>query len=239
MADNTRRPDDEASGEPQPEHSTETSQSTARREGAQEGVPESPSERSPTAAPVRRSEHASTLPGILGTIDSLISRIESVMLAVGVLLMAANTISNVVGRFVFQSSIFFTEELNRILIILITFAGVSYAARQGRHIRMSAIYDAMPPRLRKLMMIVIALVTAVFMFGLCYYSIGYIETQAGRGRVLPALQIPVWWTLVWVPVGFLMTGLQYLLTAIKNITEKDIYLSTNVLEGYDADEQEV
>lgn len=186
-----------------------------------------------------RAEHASSLPGFLGTIDSAISRIESVMLAVGVLLMALNTISNVVGRFVFQSSIFFSEELNRILIILITFAGISYAARQGRHIRMSAIYDALPPKTRKVMMIVITLVTAAFMFGLCYYAVGYIETQAGRGRVLPALQIPVWWTLLWVPVGFLMTGLQYLLTAIKNITEQDIYLSTNVLEGYESDEMEV
>lgn len=185
------------------------------------------------------SDHASSLPGVLGTIDGLISRIESVVLAVGVLLMAANTVGNVVGRFVFQSSIFFSEELNRILIILITFAGISYAARQGRHIRMSAIYDAMPPKLRKVLMILIALVTAAFMFGLCYYAIGYIITQASRGRVLPALSIPVWWTLVWVPVGFFMTGMQYLLTAIKNIVEKDIYLSTNVLEGYDTDEQEV
>lgn len=187
----------------------------------------------------RQSEHASSLPGFLGTIDSLISRIESVMLALGVLLMAANTVGNVIGRFVFQSSIFFSEELNRILIIVITFAGISYAARQGRHIRMSAIYDAMPPSLRKTMMIVIALVTAVFMFGLCWYALGYIETQASRGRVLPALQIPVWWTLVWVPVGLFMTGMQYLLTAIKNVFEKDIYLSTNVLEGYDNDELEV
>jgi C4-dicarboxylate transporter DctQ subunit len=36
-----------------------------------------------------------------------------------------------------------------------------------------------------------------------------------------------------------MTGMQYLLTAIKNMTEKDIYLSTNVLEGYDNDEIEI
>ena len=187
----------------------------------------------------RADEASSNLPGILGVIDTLIGRIEAVMLAVGVLLMAANTISNVIGRFVFQESIFFSEELNRILIILITFAGISYAARQGRHIRMSAIYDQLPSRMRKPLMIVIALFTAAFMFGLCWYSIGYILTQAGRGRLLPALQIPVWWTLVWVPVGFFMTGMQYFLTAIKNIVAKDIYLSTQVLEGYDVDEREV
>ena len=183
--------------------------------------------------------YTSALPGFLGTIDVVIARIEAIMLAVGVLLMALNTIANVIGRFVFGESLFFTEELNRILIILITFAGISYAARQGRHIRMSAIYDALPPAARKPLMVVIALVTAAFMFGLCWYAVGYIVTQAGRGRVLPALQIPVWWTLVWVPVGFFMTGTQYLLTAIRNVTEKDIYLSTNVLEGYDTDEREV
>src|SRR6056297_156156 len=185
------------------------------------------------------NEHASSLPGFLGVIDSTISRVESFLLAVGVLLMAANTISNVVGRYVFQSSIFFSEELNRILIILITFAGISYAARQGRHIRMSAIYDALPPKGRKVLMIIIATITAVFMFGLCYYSYEFILTQAGRGRVLPSLQIPVWITLVWVPVGFFMTGLQYALTAIKNLISKDTWLSTSVLEGYDDNEMEV
>lgn len=184
-------------------------------------------------------EYTSTLPGPLGWLDVAIARIEAVMLGVGVLLMAANTIANVIGRFVFQNSIFFSEELNSILIILITFAGISYAARQGRHIRMSAIYDALPPKTRKALMIVISLITAAFMLALAWYALGYIITQAGRGRLLPALQIPVWWTLVWVPVGFLLTGLQYLLTAIKNLIEKDIYLSTHVLEGYDDDEVEV
>ena len=61
------------------------------------------------------NEHDSSLPGFLGTVDSLISRFESFALAAGVLLMAANTIANVVGRFIFQHSIFFTEELNRLL----------------------------------------------------------------------------------------------------------------------------
>lgn len=183
--------------------------------------------------------YQSTLPGFLGTIDTAIGRIESVFLAVGVLLMALNTVSNVIGRFIFQNSIFFSEELNRILIILITFAGISYAARQGRHIRMSAIFDVLPVKPRKLLMIIIALVTAVFMFGLAWYSFQYILTQAGRGRVLSSLQIPVWMILVWVPIGFFMTGLQYVLTAIKNMIEKDIYLSTNVLEGYDDEELEI
>ena len=184
-------------------------------------------------------EHQSSLPGILGTIDSLISRFESFALAAGVLLMAANTIANVVGRFIFQHSIFFTEEVNSMIIVLITFAGISYAARHGRHIRMSAIFDSLPPKSRKLLMIIIAFVTALAMFALCYFAVRYIGKVQSSGRVLPALQLPVWWMFIWAPIGFFVTGVQYLLTAIKNITEKDIYLSTNVLEGYEDTEAEI
>lgn len=183
--------------------------------------------------------YVSTLPGALGWIDNGIARFEAVLLGAGVLLLAANTVANVLGRFVFQNSIFFSEELNRILIIMITFAGISYAARHGRHIRMSALFDALPPRPRKLLMIIISLVSGLIMLGLAWFALQYIQTQAGRGRVLPSLQIPVWWTLIWVPVGFFMTGAQYLLTALKNMLEKDIYLSTGVLEGYDNGEEEV
>jgi len=186
-----------------------------------------------------RSSDESTLPGFFGLVDTAIARIEAVMLATGVLLMALNTVANVVGRYVFRSSLFFSEELNSILIILITFAGISYAARHGRHIRMSAIFDTLPPRPRKMMMILISVVTAVFMFGLSWYSLGYIVTLAGQGRLMSALQIPVWWIYVWVPVGFFMTGAQYALTAVKNVIEDDIYLSTTVLEGYENDEREV
>ncbi len=181
--------------------------------------------------------HDSSLPGALGLLDTAISRVESFLLASGVLLMALNTVANVIGRFVLGNSLFFSEELNRILIILITFAGISYAARHARHIRMSAIFDVLPPRPRKILMIVIAIVTAFFMFLLCYYALKYIGSQAARGRILPALQIPVWIILVWVPAGFFMTGVQYLLTAIQNMTSPDIYLSTHVLEGYETEEE--
>jgi TRAP-type C4-dicarboxylate transport system permease small subunit len=190
----------------------------------------------PRSAP---AEQESTLPGALGVIDATIARIEAVMLAAGVLLMAANTIANVLGRFVFRSSIYFSEELNSILIVLISFAGISYAARHGRHIRMSAIFDALPVPARRAMMIAIAAVTSVFMFGLCWFAAGYIITLAGQGRVLPALGIPVWWTYLWVPVGFFMTGTQYALTAIKNATDDSVWLSTLVLEGYDDVEEEI
>lgn len=183
--------------------------------------------------------YSSGLPGFLGTIDEWIAKTEAVILAAGVILMAINTCANVVGRFVFGESLFFSGEINRILIVMITFAGLGYAARHGRHIRMSAIYDTLPAKGRKVLMIFIALFTSAVMFFLCYHSVGYIETLYSRGRILPALGLPIWWIYIWVPIGFAITGIQYFLTAIKNFTSKDVYLSTGVIDGYADTESEV
>jgi len=183
--------------------------------------------------------YRSGLPGVLGVIDTSISKLEAAILALGVLLMALNTVTNVIARFLFGNSIMFSGELNRILIIMITFAGIGYAARHGRHIRMSAIYDALPVGGRKVLMIVIALFTSAVMFFLFYYSLIFIIDMYSKGRVLPSLQLPIWLIYIWVPLGFLVTGIQYLLTAIKNVTSRDVYLSTAVVDGYKDTESEV
>lgn len=183
--------------------------------------------------------YQSSLPGPLGIFDLILAKIEAIMLSAGVLLMALNTCINVIARFVFGEGLFFAGEINRILIILITFAGLGYAARHGRHIRMSAIYDTLPTGGRKLLMIVIALFTSVIMFVLCYYSVDYILNLYDRGRVLPALRIPIWIIYIWAPIGFAITGVQYFLTAIKNMVSKDVYLSTSVLDGYADTETEI
>ncbi|HET8903757.1 MAG TPA: TRAP transporter small permease [Saccharospirillum sp.] len=183
--------------------------------------------------------YVSGLPGFLGIIDVAISKFEAAMLALGVILMAINTCTNVFARYILGEGLFFSGEINRILIIMITFAGIGYAARHGRHIRMSAIYDLLPTMPRRILMIVIALFTSAVMFFLCYYSVDYITNLYDRGRILPALGFEIWMIYVWVPVGFAITGIQYLLTAVKNVTSSDVYLSTGVVDGYADTEKEV
>jgi TRAP-type C4-dicarboxylate transport system permease small subunit len=153
--------------------------------------------------------------------------------------MALNTCINVVARFGFGKGLFFSGELNRILIILITFAGIGYAARHGRHIRMSAFYDALPLTGRRVLMISICLVTSLVMFFLCYYSTLYVHGVYEKGRILPALGMPVWIAYVWVPIGFAVTGIQYALTGVKNLSSQEVYLSTAVVDGYRDDDQQI
>ncbi|MFI0397124.1 TRAP transporter small permease [Paracoccus jiaweipingae] len=196
-------------------------------------------DQTPTASPDGRDDspgdaantaYRSALPGALGWLDQGIARLEAFILGAGVLAMAANTMANVVGRYVFNSSLFFSEELNRVLIVLITFAGLSYAARNARHIRMAAFLEMFPRRIRKPVVMAIAVVSGLVMLALAWFSLGYVQTMAARGRVLPAMDIPVWWTLVWVPVGFALTGVIYLLAAARNVISDRIWMSVMVPE---------
>lgn len=172
-------------------------------------------------------------------IDTQIARVEGVMLSLGVIAMTVNTIAAVISRFVFNNAIVFTDELNVIFIVVVTYAGLSYAARNGRHIRMSAIYDAMPQPVKKVLMVIMTSVTSAFMFFLAFYSYYYIMEVYQSGRILPALGLPVFYIYLWVPVGFVMTGLQYGFTAIKNLIQPDVYLSTHVKDGYSDTEIEI
>jgi TRAP-type C4-dicarboxylate transport system permease small subunit len=173
--------------------------------------------------------------GFLGKIDGAIGRVEVWILGWGIILMAANTIANVFGRYVFNQSIYFSEEVNEFLIVIVTFMGLGYATRRGIHIRMSAIYDALPIKLRKAVMVVIASTTAVMMAILAWYALEYVQKVASRGRITPALQLPLYLTYVWVVIGLTLTSFQYLLTALRNLNfaEEEIYVSYLEVDSYE------
>ncbi|MRI35270.1 C4-dicarboxylate ABC transporter substrate-binding protein [Endozoicomonas sp. OPT23] len=173
--------------------------------------------------------------GVLAQIDLWIGRIEASILSLAIIAMATNSIANVFGRYVFSQSLYFTDELNQFLIVIITFMGLGYITRKGKHIRMSAFYDMWPAKVQKVSMIVIALLTAVVMFTLAWYALEYVQKLERRGRVTPALQVPLYLTYIWVSLGFFIAGIQYLLTAIRNtdLSDDTVFISYTTIDTYD------
>lgn len=173
---------------------------------------------------------------LVGTLDRVIARLEIVVIASSVLIMAINSIANVIGRYLFSYSLYFSEELNQFLMVLITFIGLSYMTRKGRHIRMSAIYDMLDDRLKKGVMILICLSTAIVMFVLAYYAYEYIAKLAMRGKVSPALRVPVYLTMICLPVGFTLAGIQYLMTIARNLRSDLVYISATQVDSYECND---
>jgi TRAP-type C4-dicarboxylate transport system permease small subunit len=166
-------------------------------------------------------------------VSKVVTKIEEACLAWGILGIAALTIANVVGRTLFGTSLASAEELSQFLMVFVTFLGLGYAAGKGRHIRMTAIYDALPLKLKKAVRLFITGSTAILLFYLAYLGLRYsFGTVRDLGSLSPALQVPLWLIYLAAPTGFVLAGIQYVLAFIQNVRSEEVYLSFEQLDEY-------
>ncbi|MGM0603623.1 MAG: TRAP transporter small permease [Bacillota bacterium] len=171
--------------------------------------------------------------GFLDKLNGAIKRLEEFILSYGVLIMAALTIVNVVSRNFFGHGLSFATEINEFLIVFITFLGTSYAARNGRHIRMSALYDITNDKWKKMLTFMMTSGTAVIMYYMTYLSYIYVRQVFMYQRVSPVMRVPLFLIWAWVPIGFLMTSLHYTLAFVKNVIEDDVWISFEEKSEYE------
>lgn len=168
-------------------------------------------------------------------LGNIINGFEVSILVFCVAALAVLLIANVFCRTFFQS-IYFAEEVSKFLVILITFTGVSYGVRKARHIRMGAFLDAMPPKVEKIFIIFISLISAITMAIMAWFSFKYLLNAMDMGHRTPALRAPTWTFYIIVPIGFGLASIQYIRTIIKNLTESDPWQSPDQKSEYE-DEQ--
>ncbi len=171
--------------------------------------------------------------GILTAVNNAIEKFERFAVAWSIIIMAGVSIINVIGRNVFQHSFTWAEEITQFTIVWVTFIGLSYAARKGVHIRMTAIFDLLSLKWSRILMAFISLCTAALLFFLAWYGFKYTLNLYTIQRHTLGLQIPLYFIIMWVPIGFASAGLQYIHTAILNMTGQDLYISPT-LKGVEA-----
>ncbi|MGP4059250.1 TRAP transporter small permease [Halobacillus sp. H74] len=176
----------------------------------------------------------------LKVVDKIILKIEEFILSYAVIIIALMVVGKALSRAIFSYTPPFADEVSQIAIVVATFMGISYAARKGRHISMSAFYDLAPFKVRKALMIFIPFVTAVILFVLTYYSAFYVLDIYESGRVTSALEMPSYFLYIFIPIGFLLGGIQFLRNMWINIKERDaIYLGTDAKDYNDENNQDI
>ena len=162
---------------------------------------------------------------LLQKINHWTGNIERFLIAWSTIVLAAMTVGNVVSRKVFNYSWSFTEEISQFILVLITFVSVSYGTRKARHICMTALFEALSRKWQKIFILVSSLVTAGILFYLGYFAFEYVVSTYHMNKTTPVLRIPFYLVIVCVPVGLFLGGIQFLLTFVKNLKEKEIWLS--------------
>ncbi|WP_342662693.1 TRAP transporter small permease [Gracilibacillus lacisalsi] len=176
-------------------------------------------------------------------IDKIVMKLEEFILSFSIILISIMIVGNVIAREVFQSGAFyFAYEVSKFAIVIATFMGIAYAARKGRHISMSAFYDFAPFKVRKIMMIFINFVTAIVMFAMAYFSYSYVMFEHSTGAITTSLELPRYLMAVFIPIGFVTAGIQFLRNTYVNFTAKakdKVYLGIDAVDYNDKETKEV
>ena len=167
-------------------------------------------------------------------VSRLITRLEEACLVYGILVLALLSIANVVGRSVFGQSLAFAEEVSAFLMIAVTFMGIGYATGQARHIRMTALFDVLPVRWQKRLVLASSLLVAALLAIFTWLSLRYIfGTMQPLGSRSPVLGVPLYAVYLVAPVGLALGAVQNTLTFFRNLSDDEVWLSYTQRDEFD------
>ncbi len=131
----------------------------------------------------------------------------------------------VIMRYVFQSSLVWSEELSRYMFIWLIYFAVSYTARREKHIRIDAAINLYPKKLRPYIEILSELIVLGFSIFIAVTAVTVFHKITWSGQLSPAMRIPMQYVYAAPLVGFVLTAIRQVqcilrrMIAIKNHEE--------------------
>lgn len=99
----------------------------------------------------------------------------------------------VISRYFFAFTFSWAEQLARIFFVIVTFAGISLAARKGAHLKVTALTSFFPGKFAEILMIFGDLVSVVFGFLVSYEIFKLVLLQMRTGQTFAAIPgLPMW-----------------------------------------------
>lgn len=151
---------------------------------------------------------------------------ELVLLATLLVVIACVELLQVICRNVpFVPALEWAEEFCRFAWIASVFISIPYCVRTMTQLRVTALIDFMPFKLKNIVNIVVDIFTFVILAIMSYASVGVFFKILASGELSPAMQWPMWIMYAIVVIGFVLGTLRSLQMAvmhIKRINEKTL-----------------
>lgn len=144
-------------------------------------------------------------------------------------IMALVVFLQVVYRFVLKSSLPWSEEVSRYLLVWITFIGASSGVKHGSHIGVEALLLILPKKLKKFVNLGSIAICIFFCSVVSVFSLKIIAKQMELAQVSPAMQIPIWWAYLAIPVGTILMSIRYIQVAITIYHHKNIIVEGDLI----------
>ncbi len=142
-------------------------------------------------------------------------RFEEVILVAILAIMVALIFLQVCMRYVFQSSLSWSEELARYLFLWIIWLGAAYATKENSHISLDFITSRLPRKGKIIASAMKYVIWVLFAIFLAYISWNLTIIIFERGQVSPALRIPMWYAYASIPCGITLMLFRMIENSIK------------------------
>lgn len=152
--------------------------------------------------------------------------IEEYICAVCTVVMTLLVFANVLSRYVLHMSLSFSDEITTNLFILLSMMGTAIATKRRAHLGLTILTDAVPAKLRKILLVIGFAIGTVFSAALCYYGIHMVLNQVKLGQVTPTMQWPEWIFGTFIPLGAFFVTIRFAQATIEEaktpyITDKE------------------
>lgn len=121
---------------------------------------------------------------------------------------ALDVLAAVFFRYVLNSSLMWAEEFARYGSAWLVFLGLFCAHRRNEHVSVKSLIRHVPAVGIPVARIVTEVASAIICFAVAYLGWEMTATNLDRGQTSPAMQIPIAWAYLSLPIGFFLMGLQ-------------------------------
>lgn len=164
-------------------------------------------------------------------ITDWIEKIETVLLTVLFAEAIIVGFLQVVCRFVFKSSLPWSEELLRFSFIWLTYFAASLGLMKGSHSSVDVLLDRLPKKVRSVFCVLIEILATVFVVVIFCCAIQLISMQVQTRQLSAAMRLPMY-----VPYGGILISFGFMIiqciarlsVAIRNLVKPDADSATNL-----------
>jgi TRAP-type C4-dicarboxylate transport system permease small subunit len=161
-----------------------------------------------TAQPTSRGGGgvSSPPPPRLARLARIVGQVEDAVLATLIVLTILVIVTQIISRYVLNSSLPWPDEVSRILLVWITFLGTAAVMKRSGHMGLEFLAERLGPRWGMLVEAVSSL--AVIAFAVIVVIAGWEMTVQGAQRTTPALGISFVLVYASMPVGAALVALR-------------------------------
>ena len=141
--------------------------------------------------------------------------------AVIFILMTILLFVQVVTRYVFHRSFTWTEEISTIFFVWMVYLGVCSAVLRRKHLRIDAFVEAMPFKVKKILLIISNIIFIAFLLYLIFPLMTMVQNYASRGAATPLMKFPNAVAYGMLPACFALTCVRLIQEIIRLAKEKE------------------